>query len=156
MIHKCLVAKSVNTLVKWNPIKHMDCKDMSVRRELFSVHCITFKALLTDWKNMTQRFMWVELVVLFSLKYKIIMVWSDKRKTVEAVEVLSCFKLDLNKVQQTQICPVWYKILHVDILKVWRCYVVFCRVRTEGLYVSSHLNCSRQRLKVSFFNVKFQ
>lgn len=143
MIHKCLVAKSVNTVVKWNPVKHMDCKDMSVRRELFSVHYITFKALLTDWKNMTQRFMWVECVMLFSLKYKIIMVWSEKRKN--SGSMLSHFKLGLNKVQPTQIYPAWYKISHADILKVWRCYVVFCRVRTEGLYVCSHLKRSRQR-----------
>lgn len=33
MIHKCLVTKSINTVVKWNPIKHMDCKYTSMEME---------------------------------------------------------------------------------------------------------------------------
>lgn len=33
MIHKCLVTKSDNTVVKWNPINPMDCKYMSMGRD---------------------------------------------------------------------------------------------------------------------------
>lgn len=52
---------------------------------------------------------------------------------VGAENMLSYFKLGLNKVQPKDTYPAWYKILHADISKLWKCYVVFCGIRIEDI-----------------------